>query len=67
MTLRREVPQRVLDERRWWAWRPLKKFYVAGESGGTVAERDVWQEVTASIARGWERRQAREKVVFKKT
>lgn len=53
MTLRREVPRHVLDSRKWFAWRPIKKFYVGGKAGKKSAEPWVWEGVIAAVARGY--------------
>lgn len=58
MTIRRTVPQNVLDGRQWWQWRPLKTFYVSGKGGKTV-ETGVWEEVVGCISKGWGRRVAK--------
>ena len=56
LTLRRNVPEAVAAERKWWAWRPLKRFYVAGTGGGKLGEQGVWEAVVGSISRGWKSR-----------
>jgi len=48
MTLRREVPKNVWKEKKWYDWRPLKKFAVLGHGGKTV-EKGVWDGVVGSI------------------
>jgi len=55
MTLRRNVPQAVLDARNWYDWRPLKRFYVSGK-GGKVAEEGVWGNVVGCLGKGWAKR-----------
>lgn len=53
LTLRRNVPEAAAAGRKWWAWKPLKRFYVAGMGGGKIAEQGVWEAVVGSIARGF--------------
>ncbi|KAB8336846.1 hypothetical protein FH972_021154 [Carpinus fangiana] len=53
MTLRREVPRHVQESRKWYAWRPIKKFYVGGKAGKKSAEPWVWDGVMGSIIRGF--------------
>lgn len=65
MTLRRQVPTVVLDQRRWWMWRPLSKFYVAGKSNGQVAEEGLWPSILSCVSRGWEQRNPRGKLLIK--
>lgn len=52
MTLRRRIPQTVLEQRKWWQWKPLSTFYVAGK-GGKTAEKGVWEEAMTSVSKGW--------------
>jgi len=61
MTLRRQVPQTILNQRKWWQWRPLSTFYVAGKGGKTI-EKGVWEEVMSSVSKGWAQRE-RERII----
>lgn len=58
MTLRRNVPEAVYEARKWYDWKPLKRFYVAGKSG-KVAEEGVWENVVGCVIRGWNRSEKR--------
>lgn len=54
-TLRRNVPAEVGEAagRKWYAWRPLTRFYVAGKGGGKVGEKGIWEAVVGCVVRGW--------------
>lgn len=56
MRLKRDVPKSVYDERRWLAWRPIKKFLIGGPSHGKLPEQGIWEQVLGCISRGWEKR-----------
>lgn len=66
MSLRRNVPQSVIDARRWYDYRPEKGFLVIGRSG-KVAEKFVWPEIMATARKGWLQQQARERAAKAKT
>ena len=55
MTLRRGVPHKIMEDRSWWMWRPLRKFYVAGKSGGQMPEKELWPSILSCISKGWEK------------
>ena len=66
MTLRRDVPDIVKEQRKWYDWQPIKKFYVAGKSGERVPERGIWEGVVGSVVRGWGKPGQREKLLKKR-
>lgn len=54
MSLRRNVPQYVWDERKWWHWLPEKGFFIWGPRGrGKPRENGIWSEVLEAVRRGW--------------
>ena len=53
MTLRRDIPEAVKEQRRWYDKRLISKFLVAGKTGPDVPERGLWSAALESITRGW--------------
>ena len=64
--LKREVPLEVLKSRKWWMYKPLKRFYVVGKSSPRLPERNVWPAVVGCISKGWDKPGARSKLLLKK-
>jgi hypothetical protein len=58
MTLKRRVPEAVYKAKRWYDYRPLKRFMVAGShsSGGKVVENGIWEGVFHCVSKGWGRK-----------
>lgn len=66
MNLRREIPERVRKEIKWYQRRPIKSFYVGGKSSNTTDEPGSWEGVIGSIVRGWGQRRPNNKVLAEK-
>ena len=63
MTLRRNVPDFVIQESKWYDRRPVKKFYIAGRSVSNLPEKGVWEGFLGSIIRGWPKDGTRQKML----
>lgn len=51
--IQRRVPQVVIDNKKWYQWRPEKGFLVSATNGSDIADSTMWPQLLSAIQKGW--------------